>query len=223
MSAIVPFVGRHLVPDAPPPPKAKPPYRFLLAMGAIVVLAVVAMAVVAALYPERGPAVADSGQDSSSIGALPPPPPSPPVTLTPAPGQPSATQTPPAGPPPPATATSPATPGAVTGSYAVTHTDQEWGNKFEVRISLRNSSGTEQPWVVTLEYPSRVTGFAAAWTEPGQIAPQQIVNQPLFTVSGNQPIPAGATLTVWIQLNVNPGPPVTLLSCRVNGSACQQI
>jgi len=222
MSAIVPFVGRHLVPDAPPPPQAKPPYRFLLAMAGIVVIAIVAMALVAALYPERGPAVADSGQGSAAVGAPPPPPQTPPVTS--APGQPPATQTQPAGQPqpPPTTATTPPQPGSVTGGYAVTHSDVEWGNKFEVRINLSNSSGSEQPWVVTLEYPERVTSFSAAWTDPGQAAPQQIVNQPLFTLSGQQTIPAGSSLTVWIQFNVGPGAPVTLVSCRVNGSACQQ-
>ena len=223
MSAIVPFVGRHLVPDEPPPPKAKPPYRFLLAMAGIVVLAIVAMALVAALYPERGPAVADSGQ--RPVPGAPPPPPTqtPPVAVTSAPGQPPPTQTQPAGqPPPPTTATTPPAPGTVTGGYAVTHTDAEWGNKFEVRLNLSNSSGTAQPWVVTLEYPDRVTSFGAAWTDPGQAAPQQIVNQPLFTLNGSQPIPPGSSLTVWIQFNVGPGAPVTLLSCRVNGSACQQ-
>jgi len=193
-------------------------------MGGIIVLAIVAMAVVAALYPERGPAVADSSERSVSVGVPPPPPPqTPPVGVTSAPGQTPPTQTQPAGqPPPPPTTATPPMPGAVTGGYAVTHTDEEWGNKFEVRLNLSNSSGTEQPWVVTLEYPSRVTSFSAAWTDPGQAAPQQIVNQPLFTLNGSQPIPPGSTLTVWIQFNVGPGAPVTLVSCRVNGSACQQ-
>jgi hypothetical protein len=193
-------------------------------MAGIVVIAIVAMALVAALYPERGPAVADSGQGSAPVGAPPPPPPqTPPVTVKSATGQPPPTQTQPAGqPPPPTTATTPPQPGSVTGGYAVTHSDVEWGNKFEVRINLSNSSGSEQPWVVTLEYPERVTSFSAAWTDPGQPAPQQIVNQPLFTLSGQQTIPAGSSLTVWIQFNVGPGAPVTLVSCRVNGSACQQ-
>lgn len=219
MSAIVPRVGRHTVPDAPPPPKAKPPYRFLLAMGAIVILAVVAMAVVAAVYPERGPAAADSGQDSTTV-ELSPPPQTPPDAVPPAPGQP--TQPAQTQPPAPTTTSLPRTQGAVVGSYAMTHTDGEWGNKFEARVSLTNTSGTPQPWVVTLEYPTRVDSFAAVWVDPGQPPPGQIVNQPLFTVTGNQPIPAGATITVWMQFSVGPGAPVTLLDCRVNGSACQR-
>src|SRR4029450_3244519 len=155
-------------------PPAKPPYRFLVAIG-VVVLALLSMAVIAAIYPDRAP-TATAGAATTPprpTGApptparRPPPPPAPRPSDTPAP-----------------------LPGAVTGTYAVIHTDQELGGRFEVRINLLNSVTVAQPWVVTLAYPPRVTSVLSAWTVPGQRPPLLATNRPAFTLAGDQPIPA---------------------------------
>ncbi|MGE5830469.1 MAG: hypothetical protein ACM30G_19200 [Micromonosporaceae bacterium] len=190
-----------------PPTPAKPPYRFIVAIG-VVVLTLIAMAVVAAIYPERAP--------TAAAGATTTPPPRVVAPTTPA-GRPG---------PPPATGPLPSHvppwPGAVTGTYAVVHTDTELGGRFEVRISLLNSATVAQPWVVTLAYPQPVTAIVSAWTVPGRQPPVLATNRPAFTLAGDQPIPARTSIELWLQLTVEPGGGIEATQCRVNDTPCER-
>jgi hypothetical protein len=201
-------VARHTDPDNPPRPATKPPYRLFVAIGGVVVLTLVAMAIVAAIYPERAPTAA-AGAATTGM----PRPTVVPTTTPGRPGPPPATGTAPTGPPP--------LPGAVTGTYAVVHTDQELGGgRFEVRINLVNSATVAQPWVVTLAYPQRVTAVVAAWTVPGGQTPVLITSRPTFTLTGTQPIPAVSMTALWLQLTVDPGTGLDFTQCRVNATPC---
>lgn len=180
-----------------------------MAIGGVVLLALVTMAIVAAIYPQRAP--------NAAAGAATTSPQRPTVVPTTSPGRPG---------PPPATGPLPPTgpppvPGAVTGTYAVIHTDQELGGgRFEVRITLLNSAMAAQPWVVTLAYPRRVTAVVAAWTVPGQQPPVLLTSRPIFAVTGYQPIPATSAIELWLQLSVDPGTGLDFTQCRVNGTPC---
>jgi hypothetical protein len=113
---------------------------------------------------------------------------------------------------------------ALVGSYEVTHSEAEWGNKFEARITITNNSNSPQNWTVTLTFPSQVTGLAAAWVD-GQTAPTTSRNGQTFTITGTQPVPPGATIVVWVQFNTLPyvpgAPLISPTDCRVGGLACE--
>jgi hypothetical protein len=113
---------------------------------------------------------------------------------------------------------------ALVGSYEVTHSEAEWGNKFEARITIINNTNSPQNWTVTLTFPSQVTGLANAWVE-GQTAPTTSRNGQTFTITGTQPVPPGGAIVVWVQFNTLPhvpGAPLIMpTDCRVGGMACE--
>ncbi|HEX6684565.1 MAG TPA: cellulose binding domain-containing protein, partial [Candidatus Limnocylindrales bacterium] len=112
----------------------------------------------------------------------------------------------------------------LTGGYEITHSDEEWGNKFEAKIVITNMTGTAQNWTVTLTFPPRVTGLAAVWVD-GQSAPTAVRNGQTWTITGTGPVPPGGTITLMVQFFVIPRQPgegdPNPTDCRVNGLACE--
>jgi hypothetical protein len=64
-------VGKHVRRFLYLRPGAKPRYRFVVALGTIVLIAFVAMVTVAALYPENGPAAAQPMEGVNPFGDAP--------------------------------------------------------------------------------------------------------------------------------------------------------
>jgi hypothetical protein len=206
-------VGRHTVPEAPPPPKAKPRYRFLVAIGGIVFLGFVAMAVVAAMFPEVGP-VASAGADNTASANPFPNLPGPSMTA----GTPVATGS--IGGPPPVTKkpVPPAPKGNVTGVYSVDPATT-WEQGFQASIQLTNPTSSKQNWQVRVEYPANVTRYVISWVN-GMPAPtaQATAHGAVFT--STVPIPAGASVTLFFQFDKTAGD-FSPSQCSVNGRACQ--
>jgi hypothetical protein len=112
----------------------------------------------------------------------------------------------------------------LTGSYEMTHSDEEWGNKFEAKITITNMTTTAQNWTVTLTFPPRVTSLAAAWVD-GQANPTVVRNGQTWTITGSGPVPPGGTITLMVQFFVTPRQPgdgdPNPTDCRVNNLTCE--
>jgi len=112
----------------------------------------------------------------------------------------------------------------LTGSYEMTHSDEEWGNKFEAKIVITNTTTTAQNWTVTLTFPPRITGLAAAWVD-GQANPTVVRNGQTWTITGSGPVPPGGTITLMVQFFVTPRQPgdgdPNPTDCRVNNLTCE--
>ena len=87
-------MGKHVRRFLYLPPGAKPRYRFVIALGTIVLIAFAAMVTVAALYPENGPAAAQPSEPVNPFGDAPLPALTDPAS--PNPGQPAGPRPPPA-------------------------------------------------------------------------------------------------------------------------------
>jgi hypothetical protein len=223
-------VGRHNAPDELPAPKDKPRYRLVLAIGGIFLLAFVSMAVVAAVFPERGlrasaapkaPADGDpAGKPFPSISAGPAvgtPPSSAPLTTVPArppartaAGRPASTKTtaPPAGPTPT---------GPVAGSYKLA---TDWTSGFIAAVTLTNSAQGDQSWQVTLLFPDNVGALQAQWIAggPGNMTVARAGQTVTFT--SEQPLAAGRQIEVTFQFDKTAAGSPSPRTCSVNGFAC---
>jgi hypothetical protein len=209
-------VGRHLAPEAPPPPKDKPRYRFLVAIGGIAALALLTMAIVAAVFPEQRPPEAaagtgepfPSGGGTTATGApssASPPVPSP----LPAPSdKPSSTTAPPVVGPPPT--------GPVAGVFAVVQT---WDTGFIGGVQLTNTATTAEAWQVTLVLPASVGELRASWVEGGPGIPAASRSGQTVTFRADAPLAAGVQVGLRFQFDRAPGP-IAPLTCTVNGRAC---
>jgi hypothetical protein len=208
-------VGRHTVPEEPPPTKAKPRYRFLVALGGIVFLGFIAMAVVAAIFPDAGP-VARAGADNTTAANPFPNVPGNPTTQGPSP-----VVTGSIGGPPPVTKSPtkpPAAPkGNVTGVYSVDPATT-WEQGFQAQVVLTNHTSSSQNWQVRVEYPDNVTRYVISWVN-GMPAPsaQATAHGAVFT--GTVPIAAGASVTLFFQFDKTAGS-FSPRQCTINGRAC---
>jgi hypothetical protein len=212
-------VGRHTAREEPPPPKDKPRWRFLVAIGGIIVLAFIAMAAVAALFPENGPrAVAGADPTENPFPQLPGGPvgtvgPSPSGGTSP-PGGIPLTQSPGTRPPPPAT-DSPA--GPLSGVYSLLP-GRVWNDGFQAEIMITNGSAAAQSWQVRLQYPANVTQYRTSWMD-GYPAPAVEVTGQTVTFTGTATIPAGRTVNLRFEFKKSAGD-FDPVSCTVNGRVC---
>ena len=212
-------MGRHLVREEPPPPKEKPRWRFLVAISGIVVLAFIAMAAVAALFPENGSrAVAGADPTENPFPQLPGEPlgtvgPSPSVGASPTagtpPNQPRGTRT------PRSTADTPS--GSLGGVYSLLP-GRVWNDGFQAEIMITNGGTTAQQWQVRLQYPAAITRYVTSWMD-GYPAPVVEVAGQTVTFTGTAAIPAGHTVNLRFEFKKSAGD-FDPIACTVNGRAC---
>lgn len=210
-------MGKHLAREEPPPPKDKPRWRFLVAISGILVLAFIAMAAVAALFPQHGPQ-AVAGPETTPPNPLPPTqvetggPPSGGAPSTSAPPtrgatQPSTTRTPN---PPPA--------GQLSGAYSVLP-NAVWDKGFQAQVVITNKTGSAQSWQVRIVYPASVTRYVTSWID-GHPEPHAEVSGQTVIFSGSSTVPAGATWALKFQFDKQSGGDFNPVQCTVNGRAC---
>jgi hypothetical protein len=194
-------VGKHVRRFLSLPPGAKPRYRFVIALGTIVLIAFAAMVTVAALYPENGPANAEPTGPVNPFGDAPLP------GLTdpsvPDPGQTTATAAP---------------SGPLTAVYAVPST-WVWGSGFQAQVAMTNTTPTPQAWQVRLSYPSSVTAFIGSWVDGGAQPGSETSGQQ-FTFTGAQPVQPGQTVVLKVQFDKVPVSDFGVQQCVVNGRPC---
>jgi hypothetical protein len=187
-------VGKHVRRLLYLPPGAKPRYRFVIALGTIVLLAFSAMVTVAALYPENGPA---SAQPTGPVNPFPNDAPLPGLG-----GQSSGGGDP---------------AGALIADYTVPPS-WVWATGFQAQIAMTNTSPAPQNWQVRLTYPESVTAFTGSWVD-GAPQPASQINGQEFTFTGNQPVPPGQTVLLRVQFDRAAGD-FTVGQCQVNGRDC---
>jgi hypothetical protein len=215
-------VGRHTAKEEQPPPKEKPRWRFLVAISGIIVLAFVAMAAVAALFPENGPrAVAGSDPTENPFPQLPG---GPVVTVGPtqSPGASPSTApaTQPPGTRPPRSSTVPTTgspSGSLSGVYSLLP-GRVWSDRFQAEIMITNDAASTQSWQVRLQYPVTVTRYVTSWMD-GYPAPAVQVSGQTVTFTGSAAIPAGTTVNLRFEFEKSAGD-FDPVSCAVNGRTC---
>jgi hypothetical protein len=186
-----------------------------VAISGIVVLAFVAMAAVAALFPENGPrAVAGADPTENPFPHLP----GDPVGPSPSDGASPTTGTPPPRPPdtklPPSTGTPS---GPLSGVYSLLPS-RVWSDGFQAEIMITNGGGSAQPWQVRLQYPAVVTQYVTSWMD-GYPAPVVEVTGQTVTFTGTAVIPAGRTVNLRFEFKKSAGD-FDPVSCTVNGRAC---
>jgi hypothetical protein len=212
-------VGRHLAREEPPPPKEKPRWRFLVAISGILVLAFVAMAAVAALFPENGPrAVAGSDPTENPFPNLPGDPggtvgPSPSAGPGPTVGTPL---TQPPGTRPPRSAAGSSS-GPLSGVYSLLP-GRVWSDGFQAEIMITNGAATAQSWQVRLQFPSNVHQYVTSWMD-GYPAPTVEVTGQTVTFTGTGAVPAGRTVNLRFEFKKSAGT-FDPVSCTVNGRPC---
>jgi hypothetical protein len=212
-------VGKHLAREEPPPPKDKPRWRFLVAISGILVLAFIAMALVAALFPQHGPqAVAgpettqppfppiQGGPDQNPTSTGPPATSTPPSRGATGTGRPSTTRAP----KPPA--------GQLSGAYSVLP-NAVWDTGFQAQVVIANKTGSAQSWQVRIVYPSTVTRYVTSWID-GHPEPHADVSGQTVIFSGSATVPAGATWALKFQFDKQSGGDFNPVECTVNGRAC---
>jgi hypothetical protein len=219
-------VGRHLVPEEPPPPKEKPRWRFLVAIGGIAMLAFIAMAAVAALFPENGPRAA-AGPDATQGNPFPQLPGDPLATTSAAPSAsatpgPSAAASPtqPPGGRPPRSTTGPTgqPPSAqLSGVYSLLP-GRVWADGFQAEIMITNGTAAAQSWQVRLRYPTSVTRYVTSWMD-GYPAPTVDASGPTVTFTGSVTVPAGRTVNLRFEFKKTTGD-FNPVECSLNGRAC---
>lgn len=207
-------MGRHAVPEQSPPPRDKPRYRFVLAFGAIFLLAFASMAIVAAVFPERGPQAQASGDAGNPF---PPIAPAQTITVNPSSGDVSTPgpDNPTVNPPPPANPPTVAA-GAVTGAFAVS---QDWNDGFIGTVALSNSTDRAQPWVVRLVFPDIVGALQTSWIAGGPGGSTSQREGQTVTFTGTEPLARGARIGLSFQFAKGPGAP-SPRSCLVNANPC---
>lgn len=189
-------MGRHEMREVWRTTVPRQSHRFLIAIGAILALAFLSMALVAALYPESGPASAQ-------------PDPNAPATYV----YPSAPDT-----------ASPDDPGAaplagqVLAEYEVPD-GGVWGTGFQAQVTMTNITATPQSWQLRLVYPRSVTGYVSSFID-GYPAPSEQAADQQFILTGSVPIPAGQTIVLKIEFNKATTSDFTPRDCVVNGQAC---
>jgi hypothetical protein len=202
-------VGQHSVPEEPPPPKDKPRYRFLLAIAGIVALAFLAMAIVAAAFPEQSPAAAGPDDETGVANPFPTLPTvdtGGPTTVT-GPASVAASR-------PAATRTTKASSkiGAVYSPYNI------WNNGFQATVTVRNRTSTPQNWQVALVFPDSVTPTENRWVN-GPSLPDVVTEGHNVVFTGTAPIAPGNELVVYFELQKS-GDVTAPLVCTVNGQTC---
>lgn len=210
-------MGRHLKVEEPPPPKDKPRWRFLVAIGGIVVLAFVSMAAVAALFPQRGSQAVAGPETSNPFPHLPGDPTggtSPSGGPTPDPGQ------TPASTPPRGSASRPpnAPSGQLSGAYTVLP-NAVWETGFQAQVAITNNTGSAQSWQVRLVYPASVTRYVTSWVD-GSPGPRAEVSGQTVIFSGTATVPIGRTIGLKFQFDRTKGGDFSPIECSVNGRAC---
>jgi hypothetical protein len=217
-------VGRHLAREEPPPPKDKPRWRFLVAISGILVLAFIAMAAVAALFPENGPRAA-AGPTENPFPHLPGDPvvtnggvPS--ATATPGPSAGSQpTRTAPARTPratPPGSPTPPPS-GQLNGVYSLLP-GRVWNDGFQAEIMITNNTSSAQSWQVRVRYPESVTQYVTSWMD-GYPAPAVQVSGQTVTFTGAANVPANTTVNLRFEFKKSGGD-FNPVECTVNGRTC---
>jgi hypothetical protein len=215
-------VGRHLAREEPPPPKDKPRWRFLVAISGILVLAFIAMAAVAALFPETGPRaaanptenpfphlpgdpVATNGPGPSATASVGP-------SAAPPPTRPGSTRTPrvTGSPNPPPS-------GQLSGVYSLLP-GRVWNDGFQAEIMITNNTATAQSWQVRLRYPESVTQFVTSWMD-GYPAPAVEVTGQTVTFTGGANVPANTTVNLRFEFKKS-GSDFNPVECTVNGRPC---
>ena len=183
-------------------PGAKPRHRFVIALGTIVLLAFGAMAVVAAIYPENDPAVAQPDGNNSFPDQ--PGDPGPPIEAD------------------PTLAPSDAPPGAPAGLLLAIYTvpaSNIWSTGFQAQIAMTNTTTTPQNWQIKLRFPQSVTAFTGSWVD-GQPQPGIEAVDTDYTFNGNQPVPAGQTVVLKVQFEKTVNADFRAQDCVINGRAC---
>ena len=191
-----------------------------MAISAIVLLAFVAMAAVAALFPENG-SRASAGADPTEnpFPHLPGDPtvgPSPSADASPSPGT-RPTRTPGTKPPQPTGPGTASPTGPLSGVYSLLP-GRVWSDGFQAEIMITNGSTAAQSWQVTLQYPASVTQYVTSWMD-GYPAPTVQVSGQTVTFSGTAAIPAGRTVNLRFEFKKSTGD-FDPVSCTVNGRAC---
>ena len=183
-------------------PGAKPRHRFVIALGTIVLLAFGAMAIVAAIYPENDPAVAQpDGSSGPYLGE-----PGPPIEADPT---------------LPATDAAPPN-GAPTGLLLAIYTvpsSSVWGTGFQAQIAMTNTTAAPQPWRVKLHFPPGVTAFTGSWVD-GQPQPAVDAVDQDYTFTGGLPVPPGQTVVLKVQFDRAVNSDFRAQECVINGRAC---
>jgi hypothetical protein len=191
-------MGRHEMREVWRTAVPKQSYRFLIAIGAIVALAFLSMALVAALYPENGGAAAQGDATGAPADTDPD------VTDGSSP------------PPPPNTDTLPT--GDLAAVYSVP-SNAVWSTGFQAQVVMRNNSGTPQGWELRLTYPQSVTAFVSAFID-GYSAPVENSLGQQYIITSTMPIAAGQTIIVKIEFDRVTTSDFTPRDCFVNGRAC---
>lgn len=187
-------MGKHVRRFLYLPPGAKPRYRFVVALGTIVLIAFAAMLTVAALYPENGPAAAQPTEGVNPFGDAPLPGPTDPASPDPGPA------------------------GPLTSVYSVP-ANWVWETGFQAQVAMTNTTATPQPWQVRLSYPPSVTGLVGSWVD-GAPQPASEINGQQFTISGGQPVAPGQTVVLKVQFDKAPASGFAVQQCAVNGKPC---
>jgi Cellulose binding domain len=195
-------VGKHVRRFLYLEPGAKPRHRFVIALGTIVLLAFGAMAVVAAIYPENDPAVAQP--DGNTLFSVEPGDPGPPIEADPT--------------LPPTDAPPGAPTGLLLGIYTVPASNI-WATGFQAQIAMTNTTAAPQTWQVRLHFPQSVTAFTGSWVD-GQPQPGiEAVDQD-FTFTGGMPVPPGQTVVLKVQFEKTVNADFRAQECVINGRAC---
>lgn len=217
-------MGRHTAAEAPPPPKDKPRYRFLVAISGILVLAFVTMAAVAALFPENG-SRAVAGPDGSQANPFPQLPGDPAATSGATPttgGQPPGVPASPlptrGGPPRSTPPAKPPPPNQVSGAYSVID-NAVWDLGFQAQVAITNSTDASQSWQVRVRYPDTVTRYVASWID-GYPEPQAQQSGQTVTFTGTVTIPAGQTVSLKFRFDKAKDGDYSPTECSVNGRPC---
>lgn len=190
-------MGKHVRRFLSRPPGAKPRYRFVIALGTIVLIAFAAMVTVAALYPENGPANAEPTTTPFADGPLP----GPADGVPPDPGVPTSAPT-----------------GPLTSTYAVP-SSWVWDSGFQAQVAMTNTTLAPQDWQVRLAYPRTVTAFVGSWVD-GAPQPANEITDQQFTFTGVQPVPPGQTVVLKVQFGKAPAADFAVQQCLVNGRPC---
>ncbi|HEX6873170.1 MAG TPA: cellulose binding domain-containing protein [Micromonosporaceae bacterium] len=212
-------MGQHRVRGTAARRHLTPRLRYLIALGAIVAIAVVAATVAGWFGPDRpGQAKGPGG----SATAVPEPPD---VNATDDPGRSPDPTTSPANssPTPSASATITPTavptsvrPGVVLGTYRLS---QDWADGFIGAVRLRNPGGQAKSWVVQLVFGGDVGTLEKTWISGGPGRASVVRTGQTLTFRGDIALDAGGDIGLYFQFQRS-GPDISPVECAVNGTVC---
>jgi hypothetical protein len=206
-------VGKHSDPEQPPPPPPPHrPYRVVIALGAIVALAVLSMAIVAAIYPNGRGAAQTTGTGSPSASEPPFSGPYPTDSADPV------------GPPPTYAAGTAGPTTAVGGLTARYELIYRWAGAkpgFQIRLTLTNVSGASLPWQIRLSYGGQVRRMATLWVN-GSDLPRTSRSGATYRITSTAPLPRGASIDVYAQFEAGTDDlaKISPSACEANGADC---